>query len=478
MKGLSHKVLELRNLSTFRATTTLTEMQKVHKAPIIKAKIPASSSDGSFCKYSHRVCMQNCIEGYDYCLRHILEDKAAPFKQCTYMTKAGKRCPMAAPKQERKDGYCLEHAKKSFIARQRFARKRKPKETTESLLEELNLWYSGSSEAMSGEHRRGKTHTDSIASKALEYASSSDSEIERPLADQLWRDDEDSEAESIDSDQEDILKFAGIYTAEEVAQILRDKLIRLQALYIDQFKRLKHVLLSKRRQYLEARKVERETFGSIKLYKNDPHQRDKYDKLCAMKRYHKKFGKEALLQKQETEKRLQVTEGVTTPRLSSHFHKCAFVDEGLRCNSRVVPLSKFCQKHILHDPAQVLYRPCPFADNQCGRPVPVILNSQFCSLHQPVPPFQSMEHVAIEEDEKAQVVKLEMEDVKDPGQASLSHLRTTEAESEIIKSDQIKLEASSEADQLVRKEGEPHNLGVLFTLGEEEEEENDDGQAR
>jgi len=45
-----------------------------------------------------------------------------------------------------------------------------------------------------------------------------------------------------------------VYTAEEIALVFRDKLIRLQSLYIDQFKRLRHRLREKRRQYLHTMK--------------------------------------------------------------------------------------------------------------------------------------------------------------------------------------------------------------------------------
>jgi len=51
-----------------------------------------------------------------------------------------------------------------------------------------------------------------------------------------------------------IFRHAGVYTAEEIALVFRDKLIRLQSLYIDQFKRLHHRLREKRRQYLHAMK--------------------------------------------------------------------------------------------------------------------------------------------------------------------------------------------------------------------------------
>ena len=56
-------------------------------------------------------------------------------------------------------------------------------------------------------------------------------------------------------------RHAGVYTAEEVALITREKLIRLQSLYIDQFKRLQHLLKEKKRRYLHNRKVEHESLG-------------------------------------------------------------------------------------------------------------------------------------------------------------------------------------------------------------------------
>ena len=58
-------------------------------------------------------------------------------------------------------------------------------------------------------------------------------------------------------------RHAGVYTAEEVALIMREKLIRLQSLYIDQFKRLQHLLKEKKRRYLHNRKVEHEALGKL-----------------------------------------------------------------------------------------------------------------------------------------------------------------------------------------------------------------------
>ncbi|KAJ7424517.1 KAT8 regulatory NSL complex subunit 2 [Pitangus sulphuratus] len=107
----------------------------------------------------------------------------------------------------------------------------------------------------------GSQSTESVrseASRILDEDSWSDGEQDPVTVEQTWRGDPDSEADSIDSDQEDPLKHAGVYTAEEVALIMREKLIRLQSLYIDQFKRLQHLLKEKKRRFLHSRKVEHE----------------------------------------------------------------------------------------------------------------------------------------------------------------------------------------------------------------------------
>lgn len=60
-------------------------------------------------------------------------------------------------------------------------------------------------------------------------------------------------------------RYSGVYTAEEVTVVVKDKMIRLQSLYIDQFRRLQHLLKERRRKYLYTLKKEKETL--CKLYK-------------------------------------------------------------------------------------------------------------------------------------------------------------------------------------------------------------------
>ena len=75
--------------------------------------------------------------------------------------------------------------------------------------------------------------------------------VDDETVEESYRGDGDSDAESVDSDLEDPLKHAGAFSAEEVIRNMRDKLIRLQKLYIDQFQRLQYQLREERRRYVQ-----------------------------------------------------------------------------------------------------------------------------------------------------------------------------------------------------------------------------------
>lgn len=58
----------------------------------------------SQCAYTSYVCNQPCIDTFSYCIRHILEDPSAPYRQCGFIYNInGRKCHNAAPKSERRD---------------------------------------------------------------------------------------------------------------------------------------------------------------------------------------------------------------------------------------------------------------------------------------------------------------------------------------------------------------------------------------
>ncbi|XP_066471859.1 KAT8 regulatory NSL complex subunit 2 isoform X2 [Tiliqua scincoides] len=341
------------------------------------------------CAFAHRPCSHPRLEGHEFCIKHILEDRNAPFKQCSYVsTKNAKRCPNAAPKPEKKDGvpFCAEHARKNALALQAQIKKSNPSPVQESLLCQLSSYAKTELGSQTAESSRSE------ASRILDEDSWSDGEQEPLTVDQTWRGDPDSEADSIDSDQEDPLKHAGVYTAEEVALIMREKLIRLQSLYIDQFKRLQHLLKEKKRRYLHSRKVEHEAIGSSLLTGPEgllAKERENLKRLKYLRRYRQRYGVEALLHRQLKERRMLATEGAAQQAHTTRSsQRClAFVDD-VRCSNQSLPMTRHCLTHICQDTNQLLFKLCHGSEEaSCSKPVPVSLSENpCCPLHLQLPP--------------------------------------------------------------------------------------------
>ncbi|XP_036389155.1 KAT8 regulatory NSL complex subunit 2 [Megalops cyprinoides] len=364
---------------------------RIHVLPSSRGRVApaARSQEPQACSYTQRPCSQPRLEGLEFCIKHVLEDKNAPYRQCSYVSnKNGKRCPNAAPKPEKKDGvtFCAEHARRNALSLQAQMRKVSSGPSPEILLSQL----SGYSRPETG--AQGQDGGRSEASRILDEDSWSEEEQDSVLLDQTWRGDPDSEADSIDSDHEDPLKHAGVYTAEEVALITREKLIRLQSLYIDQFKRLQHLLKEKKRRYLHSRKVEHETIGSSLLTGPEGlsiKERENLKKLKALRRYRRRYGVEALLHRQLRERRLAATEGaVPQGHTVRSNQRCISFVEGVRCPNQSLPMTRHCVSHIYQDSNQVLFKMCPgLKDVPCDRPVHMGQSEEpRCPLHLSLPP--------------------------------------------------------------------------------------------
>lgn len=78
------------------------------KHAMLRASHVVLPSASQFCNYAPRVCMRTRVAGYDFCIRHILEDKNSPYKQCTYVSsKTNHRCTAAVPRIEKRDGLAV-----------------------------------------------------------------------------------------------------------------------------------------------------------------------------------------------------------------------------------------------------------------------------------------------------------------------------------------------------------------------------------
>ena len=72
-------------------------------------KHSSSITDRLACSYPAYECGGQRVEGYEYCIRHILEDKSAPYRPCGYVYSGnGRRCAMPTPKADKREtGYIL-----------------------------------------------------------------------------------------------------------------------------------------------------------------------------------------------------------------------------------------------------------------------------------------------------------------------------------------------------------------------------------
>lgn len=372
----------------------------------IKKGVPKPIAD-STCRYKPRICHQPALDNYDYCLKHILEDKNAPYRPCSYAYPTNnKRCFIPAPKIDKNDtGYCALHLWKTQVKSQRSSSKHVPPTTPEYLISGLSHYVrpSRSGSKTDGEDAKSSSRIRAInpfveadvnkaaqgRSYVLECASESDSDVEPATLDSIWKgaNEDSSDAESIDSQIDDPLKHAGYYTAEEVVTINRNKLVKLQSLYQKQFERLQYIYREKRRVYLQALRKEKETLSSIHdQAKTSAKEQKLYDKLKALNRYHKRSKAEALAYIASLEKRAKDAGGTNYKQYGSSS-RCTFTEGGVRCSTVAIPLSKFCLKHILEDNAQCLFKACGCvkADINCQVPVHGIGFDETCLLHISLP---------------------------------------------------------------------------------------------
>lgn len=289
---------------------------------------------------------------------------------------------------------------------------------------------------------------------AAERAEESEEEVVR-LSDTYQGDGGDSEPESVDSESEESLKHAGVFTGEEVMRTMRDKLIRLQKLYIEQFGRLGHLLRESRRTYLAQVREERE--AGLMNMSQQPGDPQTFSKLKALTHYHSPAGREALLATRLRDKRASVSggkqgSGASSLSVGSSPAPCQHhLTSSTKCGEGVVPMSRFCPRHILQQPGQVLFRQCGALtdkeDGPCEVPVPAIFSHTHCVFHVKLQPAVSRLTAATEMSESVE-------------EKSESNEEKTE---NIEEKTDVKIE--------VKTEGDPEEIGKVNGVSQDKDED-------
>lgn len=145
-------------------------------AAALRAQLKMELQNLKQCTNSSYECTQLALDGYSFCLRHILQDKNAPYKQCTFIYNAnGKRCHLPAAGEKKEAGYCNEHALKSHLTNSKRTNRFQPPHTAEVLLHSVchyvnksRLRTISSSSAHQDDSRSSLEENDTVTTKSYD----------------------------------------------------------------------------------------------------------------------------------------------------------------------------------------------------------------------------------------------------------------------------------------------------------------------
>lgn len=373
------------------------------------------------CKYPTYDCNSTAEKKFGHCLKHILKDPSTKaskeYTNCSFISINGNSCPNIRP-IDTTTPYCHEHSRMNQINKMKAAIGRKKQlDSSEIIVSNLSHYLQNEKSKPQSTTKIGED--DEIAEeicvtsnvdpffeinandmngrgrKILDYASDDSPEEDSEFSDtpittlsNTWFNEIDnSDDESVDSEGDtDLLKHAGILQIEEIVKLSKEKMQRLQSLYIDQFQKLQRVLKDKRKNYIQSLKKEKEVHSNIyDQYKDSPRERKLYAKFKAMNHYHqRKHGVEAILYRKFLEKRQQAEQSQANVPLNQQKNvpKCSFSD-GVKCLERPLVHNKYCRKHIMEDKKQILFKSCGIDKSGivCQEPVVNIFEDSACVLH-------------------------------------------------------------------------------------------------
>lgn len=384
----------------------------------------AAALERPFCAYLHKICLNNRLEGHKFCIDHIMNDKTAPYRQCTFVhSVTGRRCTRAAHKVDRRASpLCQFHrALKMNAPPLPTVPIEENSSDAKSLLDDLShrqpLVQPQPDEGDVKPQRRESANTfwvpkedgSAVPSAKLcktlaKYNAQRHSVVMAPIVElptmeeiAARHNNADSDTESVDNNL-DMFKHASVFTEEELTRTLRDKMIKLRRLYIEQYGHIQYILKEKRLKYIQAQRNEDEIYGELYSFRNNRDSPD-YARLRAMLRYHKTFGSESLLQEQAKKRKLSRPPTVgphphpsAQPQTTSAQHQqispaktgndiCIFSKTPQGCDKPCLPMSPYCRQHILFDTKQVLFRPCAGGIPPCLTPVVSFARKNKCWLH-------------------------------------------------------------------------------------------------
>lgn len=144
---------------------------------------------------------------------------------------------------------------------------------------------------------------------------------------------------------------AGVWTDDEAALLTKEKLVHLQGLYINQFKRLRHLLQLRYRHYCREMEQTRRA-ATYNLEKTMSSRLIPRRESQAVRRYKRRSGVEKLLHQLSKERRRAAAYGdqttssaaVRKSQAANNSQQCLFMDGHTSCVETSMPFSKYCDK--------------------------------------------------------------------------------------------------------------------------------------
>lgn len=348
----------------------------------------AAALERPFCAYLHKVCLNNRLEGHKFCIDHIMNDKTAPYRQCTFVhTVTGRRCTRAAHKVDRRAAPLCQYHRALKVNAPPAPQEEEPTRLLDDLAhhlpstepkESINTFWTPKEDGSA-------TPSAKLIKILANYSKRAAANIELPSMDEIAarHNNADSDTESVDNNL-DMFKHASIFTEEELTRTLRDKMIKLRRLYIEQYGFIQYILKEKRLKYIQAQRNEDSIAFRDNIVGPD------CDRLRAMLKYHKSSGPDYLLREQAKRRKTSrpptvgphphpQTENISTP--SDKTPVCIFSKTASQCQEPTIPMSPYCKRHILFDTKQVLFRPCAGGAPPCLTPVSSFRKNNRCWLH-------------------------------------------------------------------------------------------------
>eukprot|EP00124_Ichthyophonus_hoferi_P004128 Ihof_evm2s418 gene=Ihof_evmTU2s418 len=396
--------------STHQTTTTAShsgvladQMMKKTQQHLKRKREDGTAIDmNDLCLHSKKPCLQRKIDGYDYCMRHVMEDN----HRFTLQSQASK-------KSKQSDQHLEQHRKNSrkrtnpSDTGRRPERRLGPAATPQERLErriKLGIALQQHHIALGSEFIDPPLDGDESSSLSDEDSRQIETDVEGEgeIPYQWWVKGYNLGNNEEEEEDEDYLRAAGVFTEEELLERRRQKLLQLKDLYLNQYRRLgasledhQNMHLSNRNHFFKANNISLSHTGLpfepahedarvIEHVEETDRDNEKVKDALELK-------EEALEARRRFVRRYRKRHGV-----EGHMHTlvlnrnkgsqslCVFMDDGVRCTNNVMSLAKYCFNHILCDPKQVLFKPCAYqlqSGAQCSQPILAWHRVRHCDTH-------------------------------------------------------------------------------------------------